>query len=160
MVKKTLAVLILLVLAGAAIWNFTMQKKAEIGIEKGDQAPDFTLPSLKGEKNVSLSNFKGRKVILNFWATWCKPCQTEMPAMEELQNEHQDITVLAVNFTSAEKNRETVESFAEKLGLTFPIVLDREGINAKYEIFSYPTTYIIDENGIIQDIVLGTMTKK
>lgn len=99
-------------------------------------------------------------MLLNFWATWCRPCETEMPAMEELQNENQDIAVLAVNFTSSEKNEKTVKAFAERHGLHFPIVLDRTGINAKYEIFSYPTTFIIDENGIIKDIVLGTMSKK
>ncbi|MEC1262664.1 redoxin domain-containing protein [Bacillus swezeyi] len=160
MMKKMLAATFLLFLVGVAVWNFAVQKEAEIGIEKGDKAPDFTLSSLKSGKDVSLSDFKGRKVLLNFWATWCKPCQIEMPAMEELQNEHQDITVLAVNFTSSEKNQQAVETFAERHGLTFPIVLDQEGINAKYEIFSYPTTYVIDENGIIEDIVLGTMTKK
>ncbi|MCY7769581.1 redoxin domain-containing protein [Bacillus haynesii] len=160
MMKKVLAAAFLLVLAGLAVWNFTGQKEAEIGIAKGDKAPDFTLPSLKDGNDVSLSDFKGKKVLLNFWATWCKPCETEMPAMEELQNENQDIAVLAVNFTSSEKNEKSVKTFAERHGLHFPIVLDRTGINAKYEILSYPTTFIIDENGVIKDIVLGTMSKK
>lgn len=80
--------------------------------------------------------------------------------MQQLQNEHRDITVLAVNFTSSEKNRKTVEAFADSLALTYPIVLDQEGINAKYGIFSYPMTFIINESGIIEDIVLGTITKK
>lgn len=83
MMKKVLAAAFLLVLAGLAVWNFTGQKEAEIGIEKGDKAPDFTLPSLKNGNDVSLSDFKGKKVLLNFWATWCRPCETEMPAMEE-----------------------------------------------------------------------------
>ncbi|KKB71718.1 MULTISPECIES: TlpA family protein disulfide reductase [Bacillus] len=160
MIKKSLAITFLLLLAGFAVWNFAMHKEAEIGIEKGEKAPDFTLPSLKGGEDVSLSDFKGKKVLLNFWATWCKPCRTEMPDMQQLQNEHRDITVLAVNFTSSEKNRKTVEAFADSLALTYPIVLDQEGINAKYGIFSYPTTFIINESGIIEDIVLGTITKK
>lgn len=71
MMKKVLAAAFLLVLAGLAVWNFTGQKEAEIGIEKGDKAPDFTLPSLKNGNDVSLSDFKGKKVLLNFWATWC-----------------------------------------------------------------------------------------
>ncbi|GIN68330.1 redoxin domain-containing protein [Bacillus sonorensis] len=158
MVKKLLAAALLLLLAGFAVWNFAINNKADIGIEKGEKAPDFTLSSLK-DGDISLSDFKGKKVLLNFWATWCKPCKTEMPDMEKLQNDHKNIAVLAVNFTSSEKNSKAVEEFADSLDLTFSIVLDQEGINAKYGIFSYPTSFIINESGIIEDIVLGTMTK-
>ncbi len=66
------------------------------------KAPDFTLDTLSG-KSISLSDYKGKKVLLNFWATWCKPCRMEMPDMQELQKEYPDIAVAAVNFTSSEK---------------------------------------------------------
>ncbi|WJE44974.1 redoxin domain-containing protein [Bacillus halotolerans] len=160
MLKKWVAGILLIGLAGYMCWNIYQQfSKKEIGIEEGQQAPDFTLKTLSGER-TSLSDVKGKKVLLNFWATWCKPCRQEMPAMEELQKEHSDVAVIAVNFTSAEKSEKQVQNFADTYHLTFPILIDKKGINADYNVFSYPTTYILDEKGVIQDIHIGTMTKK
>ncbi|MEC1602703.1 MULTISPECIES: redoxin domain-containing protein [Bacillus] len=160
MLKKWVAGILLIGLAGYMCWNIYQQfSKKEIGIEEGQQAPDFTLKTLLGER-TSLSDVKGKKVLLNFWATWCKPCRQEMPAMEELQKEHSDVAVIAVNFTSAEKSEKKVQTFADTYHLTFPILIDKKGINADYNVFSYPTTYILDEKGVIQDIHIGTMTKK
>ncbi|MBL4968702.1 redoxin domain-containing protein [Bacillus halotolerans] len=160
MLKKWVAGILLIGLAGYMCWNVYQQfSKKEIGIEEGQQAPDFTLKTLSGER-ASLSDVKGKKVLLNFWATWCKPCRQEMPAMEELQKEHSDVAVIAVNFTSAEKSEKQVQAFADTYHLTFPILIDKKGINADYNVFSYPTTYILDEKGVIQDIHIGTMTKK
>ncbi|MCY9093043.1 redoxin domain-containing protein [Bacillus mojavensis] len=160
MLKKWVAGILLIGLAGYMCWNIYQQfSKKEIGIEEGQQAPDFTLKTLSGESS-SLSDVRGKKVLLNFWATWCKPCRQEMPAMEELQKEHSDLAVIAVNFTSAEKSEKQVQAFADTYHLTFPIFIDKKGINADYNVFSYPTTYILDEKGVIQDIHIGTMTKK
>lgn len=160
MLKKWVAGILLIGLAGYMCWNIYQQfSKKEIGIEEGQQAPDFTLKTLSGESS-SLSDVRGKKVLLNFWATWCKPCRQEMPAMEELQKEHSDLAVIAVNFTSAEKSEKQVQAFAGTYHLTFPIFIDKKGINADYNVFSYPTTYILDEKGVIQDIHIGTMTKK
>lgn len=89
MLKKWVAGILLIGLAGYMCWNIYQQfSKKEIGIEEGQQAPDFTLKTLSGER-TSLSDVKGKKVLLNFWATWCKPCRQEMPAMEELQRSTQ-----------------------------------------------------------------------
>ncbi|MEC1612789.1 redoxin domain-containing protein [Bacillus mojavensis] len=160
MLKKWVAGILLIGLAGYMCWNIYHQfSKKEIGIEEGQQAPDFTLKTLSGERS-SLSDVRGKKVLLNFWATWCKPCRQEMPAMEELQKEQSDLAVIAVNFTSAEKSEKQVHAFADSYHLTFPILIDKKGINADYNVFSYPTTYILDEKGVIQDIHIGTMTKK
>ncbi|WP_339181996.1 redoxin domain-containing protein [Bacillus sp. FSL R5-0560] len=160
MLKKWVAGILLIGLAGYMCWNIYQQfSKQEIGIEEGQQAPDFTLKTLSGESS-SLSDVRGKKVLLNFWATWCKPCRQEMPAMEELQKEHSDLAVIAVNFTSAEKSEKQVQAFADTYHLTFPILIDKKGINADYNVFSYPTTYILDEKGVIKDIHIGTMTKK
>ncbi|MCY8473050.1 redoxin domain-containing protein [Bacillus halotolerans] len=160
MLKKWVAGILLIGLAGYMCWNIYQQfSKKEIGIEEGQQAPDFTLKTLSGER-TSLSDVKGKKVLLNFWATWCKPCRQEMPAMEELQKEHSDVAVIAVNFTSAEKSEKKVQTFADTYHLTFPILIDKKGINVDYNVFSYPTTFILDEKGVIQDIHIGTMTKK
>lgn len=81
--------------------------------------------------------------------------------MEKLQKEYADkLAVVAVNFTSAEKSEKQVRAFADTYDLTFPILIDKKGINADYNVMSYPTTYILDEKGVIQDIHVGTMTKK
>ncbi|MBY8914275.1 redoxin domain-containing protein [Bacillus sp. YC2] len=160
MLMKWLAGIFLIGLVAYAGWNiYAVQKSPKEGIEEGMKAPDFTLETLSGE-NSSLSDYKGKKVLLNFWATWCKPCRQEMPDMQELQKEYPDVAVVAVNFTSSEKNSQTVKSFAGTYHLTFPILIDKIGVNADFNVLSYPTTYILDENGTIQHIRVGTMTKK
>lgn len=75
-----------------------------IGLEKGERAPDFTLTDLKGN-TVKLSDFKGKKVMLNFWASWCPPCKAEMPYMEQIYKKYkkEDIEIVAVNLTATEK---------------------------------------------------------
>ncbi|ALC81164.1 MULTISPECIES: redoxin family protein [Bacillus] len=157
---KFFAVAFLLGLTCFAIWNVFTHQKPAIGISEGNEAPDFTLQTLDG-KAVSLSDYKGKKVFLNFWATWCKPCIEEMPDLETLQNKsEEEVAVLAVNFTSSEKNSAAVRNFAEKHNITFPVLLDEKGINARYEIISYPTTFLINEEGIITEIKLGSMTLK
>ncbi|MDI5789076.1 redoxin domain-containing protein [Bacillus licheniformis] len=100
---------------------------------------------------------KGKSAV-KFWATWCRPCETEMPAMEELQMKSGHCR-LAVNFTSSEKTKDG-QSVCRKARFTFPHRLRPNGHQCEIRDFSYPTTFIIDENGIIKDIVLGTMSKR
>ncbi|OAZ59853.1 TlpA family protein disulfide reductase [Bacillus siamensis] len=160
MLAKWLGVLLLIGLLVYAGWNiYSAQTSPKEGTEEGMKAPDFTLDTLSG-KSSSLSDYKGKKVLLNFWATWCKPCRMEMPDMQELQKEYPDIAVVAVNFTSSEKNIQAVKSFADTYQLTFPILIDKSGINGDFNVLSYPTSYILDEKGTIQHIRVGTMTKK
>lgn len=139
--------------------NIQQEQSIEVvGIKKGNEAPDFELLNLE-EKPVKLSDFKGKKVILNFWATWCPPCRTEMPYMEKYYNDYKDDTVvLAVNLTNTEKNRANVTGFIEQFGLGFPVALDIEGdVSSKYQVVAYPTSYIIDSQGIIQEIYQGAI---
>lgn len=160
MLAKWLGGILLIGLLVYAGWNiYSVQKSPKEGTEEGMKAPDFTLDTLSG-KSISLSDYKGKKVLLNFWATWCKPCRMEMPDMQELQKEYPDIAVAAVNFTSSEKNIQAVKLFADHYQLTFPILIDKSGINGDFNVLSYPTTYILDEKGTIQHIRVGTMTKK
>jgi thiol-disulfide isomerase/thioredoxin len=160
MKRKLVAVIFLIMLLAVALWNVFMNQKPAIGIAEGEAAPDFTLKTLDG-KEVSLSDYQGKKVYLNFWATWCNPCVKEMPDLEALQNNKGDeVAVLAVNFTSSETNPAAVKEFAEQYRITFPILIDKEGINAKYEIMTYPTTYLINENGVISEIKRGSMSLK
>ena len=158
-VKKIIAGIFLICLIIIALWQSFFLKEAEIGLEKGNKAPDFELLTLEGEK-VSISDFEGKNVILNFWATWCKPCEKEMPELEKVYQQNKDeVTVVAVNFTVSEKNVESVQSYIKQGGYTFPVLLDQKNkANSGFEVLSYPTTYFLDENGIIRDKVIGQMT--
>lgn len=136
---------------------------ARNGIEVGRAAPDFELTTLDGAV-VKLSDLQGKKVILNFWATWCGPCKQEMPDMEAFYKKHKgDVEVLAVNYTASEgaDGPEKVRQFAEENGITFPILLDKEiTVTTTYKVITIPTSYFIDTKGVIQDKFVGPMTVK
>lgn len=102
---------------------------------------------------LKLSDYRGQMVMLNFWASWCPPCRVEMPHMETYYQEDDNIEILAVNMTTLERgSREKVPEFVEKHGLTFPILMDEEGdVKDLYKVMVYPTTYIVNEEGIITD---------
>ncbi|WNS73854.1 TlpA disulfide reductase family protein [Bacillus sp. DTU_2020_1000418_1_SI_GHA_SEK_038] len=131
----------------------------QIGIEEGRRAPDFTLADLNGNI-VKLSDYKGKKVLLNFWATWCPPCKAEMPHMEKLYQKYKKdgFEILGVNVTTSEKNRNHVDQFVEDYQLTFTIPLDEKGkAFSDYSIMVYPTSFFIDSDGIIRKKVLGAV---
>lgn len=131
----------------------TLTKEPEIGPEVSLQAPDFTLKDLEG-KTISLSQFRGKTVLLNFWASWCGPCRAEMPHLQKFFEESgDDLTPIGVNLM---EDRSQVERFAQKQGLTFPIALDLEGkVGSSYKVRSIPTTFFIDPEGIIRGKKVG-----
>jgi peroxiredoxin len=132
------------------------------GIRVGERAPDFTLQGLEGE-TVKLSDFRGKKVFVNFWATWCPPCQVEMPHMQRFYSEYKerDAVILSVNATQTEASKVVVKAFASHWELTFPIVLDTEGeVGKMYKVAAYPVTYLIDEQGVIRKKVQGPMNEE
>ncbi|MGM0877407.1 MAG: TlpA family protein disulfide reductase [Bacillota bacterium] len=157
--KKILAISILVFLVGYAIYYAVNPTDAKVGVAEGSAAPDFELMTLDGEK-MSLSSLQGKKVILNFWATWCPPCRSEMPDMQKIQDKYAgEVVIATVNLTSSEKSVDVVKSFVDELGLSFPVLLDKKGeINNQFEVMSYPTSYYIDENGIITTKFVGAMT--
>lgn len=131
-------------------------------LREGAVAPDFELSTLDGQK-IKLSDYRGKKVILNFWATWCPPCKAEMPHMEKFYKENKDknVEILAVNLTNMDKGIEEVKVFVKEYGLTFPIPLDEEGIaGTTYQAFTIPTSYILDEKGVITKKIVGPMDEK
>ncbi len=110
-------------------------------------APEFSLPTLSG-KSVRLSDLRGKVVLLNFWATWCVPCRTEMPAIEELYQRQKDrgLEVVAVNLDKL--STAGVEAFVKEVAVTFPVVLDPSWSTAlAYRVLGLPTTYLIDRAG-------------
>ncbi len=123
---------------------------------EGFAAPDFELSTLTGE-TVALSDLKGKAVLVNFWASWCPPCRSEMPAMQQIYRDlgPDEFVILAVNSTHQDRLSE-VKSFVNERGLTFPILLDTTGqVNAAYQVRSLPTSFFIDRDGIIREIVIG-----
>ena len=122
----------------------------------GFVAPDFTLDLLGGEK-ITLSDLRGKVVLVNIWASWCPPCLREMPALEEVYQEFKDqgLVVLAVNTTYQDSEAQAAE-FAQNFGLTFPIPLDRTGaVSKRYLLRGLPSTYFVDRQGIIRSVVIG-----
>jgi thiol-disulfide isomerase/thioredoxin len=110
-------------------------------------APDFTLPTLSGAP-IRLAELRGKVVLLNFWATWCVPCRTEMPSLDALYQQYQDrgLAVLAVNVDTL--STAGVEAFMQEVAVTFPIVLDPAWSVARaYRVLGLPTTYLIDRGG-------------
>lgn len=140
--------------------NTDQGQQLTVGLEKGNLAPDFELRTVDG-KAMKLSGLRGKKVIVNFWATWCPPCRLEMPEMEKFytKNKNEGIEILAVNLTKAEKRRADVPAFMEAYGITFPVLLDENSDAARlYEVSSIPASFIIDTQGVIREKIVGPMT--
>ncbi|NUM46213.1 MAG: redoxin domain-containing protein [Anaerolineales bacterium] len=119
-------------------------------------APDFTLSTPAGEP-ITLSELRGRPVILNLWASWCGPCRAEMPALQRVHEAYQDagLVLLAVNATTQDSESAAL-AFAAEYGLTFPILFDLDGQASQlYELRALPSTYFIRPDGIIEEVVLG-----
>lgn len=126
-------------------------------VELGRYAPDFTLTDLNGEA-VSLSDWRGQVVLLNFWASWCAPCRQEMPLLQATYTAYADdgLVVLAVNM-GEEKRR--VENFAVDLALTFPVLADEEiTVGTLYRVRGVPTTFFIDRDGVIRQRYVGPLS--
>jgi len=121
----------------------------------GRPAPDFTLNDVLG-RPVTLSQLKGKVIILNLWATWCPPCREEMPSMERLYRQFKDqgLEMLAVNVE--ENGAAAVKNFLQRTPYSFPILLDTDAVvQNTYKVFRFPETFIIDRNGIIVEKIIG-----
>lgn len=125
----------------------------------GDLAPDFELINAGSGKKVRLSDLRGRPVLVNFWATWCAPCRTEMPALEKAAITYRSdgLEILAVNFGESQA---AVLAFAAELGLKIPLLLDSDGaVQASYRVPGYPSSYFIDRQGRVAALQLGILTE-
>jgi cytochrome c biogenesis protein CcmG, thiol:disulfide interchange protein DsbE len=120
-------------------------------------APDFELQSIEGTQS-QLSSFKGKTVLINFWATWCIPCREEMPLLEEFADRYsQDMVVLGIN---AGEKQDVIQEYVDSLAVTFPILVDSAGtIASLYRVRGFPTTMLIDENGVLRFQHIGVLTE-
>jgi peroxiredoxin len=142
--------LLLIALAAA----FYYQQRQAAG-RAGFPAPDFALRDLDGRTH-HLSDFRGKVVFLNLWATWCPPCRMEMPSMERLHQRlrGKDFVMLAVS--EDESGAAAVQPFVQEMGLTFPVLLDPEGaVPPHYGVTGYPETFLIDRSGRVINHTIG-----
>ena len=133
------------------------------GVEVGNLAPNFQLNDMTG-KPVSLSDFRGKVVYLNFWATWWPICQAERSSLQSLYEERQnkDVVLLTIDIigTRPTETPENLADFMQKNGYTFPVLLDMDrAVTRNYSIKATPTNILIDKNGIIRQVVIGEFPK-
>jgi peroxiredoxin len=128
-------------------------------LAKGDKAANFALKDMRG-KTVKLTDFKGKAVVLNFWATWCGPCKKEIPDLISLYNEYKKKGVVILGIALDDKGVEVVKPFVERNKISYPVLIGGGEVVEAYGGFSaIPTTFFIDKNGMIQNYLTGMQAK-
>ncbi len=163
--RRTWYGLIVLTLLLGIVW--TLNSRVQDGTKPtasppaprtGFPAPDFTLATVDGQ-TVTLSELRGRPILINFWATWCPPCRAELPAIQATYERYADrgLVVLAVDMAEPPA---TVAAFAQELGLSFLIPLDQDGsVAEQYRVRAIPTSFFVDREGIVRSIFIGPMNE-
>lgn len=124
----------------------------------GSPVPDFELSDIT-RKKYKIQDLNGKPVVINFWATWCPPCKSELPLFQDLKAIHSDdLEILAVNI---QESKVTVASFIDKNKYNFPVLLDENGmVTDEFGVFAYPATFFIDKEGIIRSHYVGQLNKE
>jgi peroxiredoxin len=122
---------------------------------------DFELQTIEG-KTVKLSDYRGKNVILNFWAYWCPPCKEEIPTLQKFYNEREEnFVLLTVSPIERDSDLEKIKSFAQQHNMTFPILIDSKGtVSNQYRILTIPTTFFINPNGDIVHKYIGPLSNE
>lgn len=146
------ALIIFLIVFLLAIFTIQIfRSSGSVGL--GKTAPQFTLQDLAG-REVSLEDYRGKIVILDFWATWCGPCRRTMPILEEIQAEYNGkMSVLAINLR---ESKDAVRDYILAQGLDATVLLDRDGsVGKQYGAAAIPMQFLVDQNGIVRDVLTG-----
>ncbi len=142
------------------VFGFHMARRsgatvASAGNMKGQPAPEFALQSLDG-KTVHLSDFRGKAVLLNFWATWCEPCKIEMPWFVDLQKQYGPEGLQIVGVAMDDASQEDIAKFAQRMGVNYPILIGKEAVGDSYGGVQFlPATFYIDRDGKVVDKIFG-----
>jgi len=162
-INRNWTLLSILVLAVGLGWMVFLPPLAEAATggripapREGFLAPDFTLQNAQGQ-TVRLSDLRGNPVLVNMWASWCPPCQAEMPDMQKVYEMYapQGFTILAIN-TAYQDQKSSALDFVAQRGLTFPVLFDLDGsVSSQYMVRAMPTSFFIDRQGIIRRVVTG-----
>lgn len=160
-IRSIVRFIILLLLSAAIVFTVytSLTKEKNDVLQVGDNAPDFTLTDLEGGKH-QLSDYKGQGVFLNFWGTWCKPCEREFPIINQYYQvyQKQGLEVLAVNIAEPDF---TVQTYVNQKNLTFPVLIDKsKSVMEAYNINPLPTTILINPEGKIEKIITGEMSEE
>lgn len=171
--KKWVIVIVIAGMLGWAAYDFIDSKKETealqsvetlnendptdfVGLNVGETAPDFSLETMEGE-TIQLSELRGEKVMLNFWASWCPPCQAEMPDIQKY-HENGEGAIVSVNLIETETSEKHVANFINDYDLTFPVLVDHKSQVANlYTAQALPTSYLIDTEGKIGHIAIGPL---
>jgi len=126
-------------------------------VSGAEMAPNFQLQT-PDRTTLSLKDLKGKKVVLNFWATWCPPCKEEIPELVSFyKNNHDQVEILAVHVD----NNQNIKEFVQQYGMKFPVVIDRNSLVSNlYGVFVVPTTFFIDENGYVRARHIGPLNQE
>lgn len=157
-----LCVVILTMLASGKYLNRNRQSTASsmVGDVRGRTAPDFDLASLDG-KRVKLSDFRGKAVLLNFWATWCSPCKQEMPWFVDLQKKYGSEGLVVVGVAMDDSEASKIAQFASEMGVNYPVLLGTERVSEEYGNVQYlPTSFYIDRDGKFVGKGVGLLGRK
>jgi thiol-disulfide isomerase/thioredoxin len=155
--RSPLALMVVaVVIAGMLYFGFhTVRHSGSSHIAKSTPAPDFTLESLDG-KNMTLSDLRGKAVVLNFWATWCGPCKIETPWLVELQNQYGREGLQIVGVEAGDDSKEDIAKFVKDMGINYPILIGKEAVGDAYGgIPALPETFFIGRDGKIVDKSMG-----
>jgi len=117
-------------------------------------APDFTLKTLDNE-DISLSGFKGKVVLLDFWATWCGPCRESIPHLVQLQKTYQEKGFQVIGLSVDKGDGNAVRKFVKSMDIPYPVAIAPEDVARNYGVSSLPTTLLIDKQGKIRDKIIG-----
>lgn len=124
----------------------------------GAPAPDFTLTSLTGE-TFQLSSLRGEVVLLNFWATWCAPCEAEMPTLEDRSKTFSGSGFRVLGINADDEKTATIQTFLERVPVSFPVLLDPGlVVSDLYRVRGLPTTYLIDREGVVRAVQAGYLS--
>jgi peroxiredoxin len=130
-------------------------RQAQLIQMKGDVAPDFTLQSLDG-KTVHLSDYRGRAVLPNFWATWCAPCKIEMPWFVELQKQYGPVGLQIIGVAMDDASPKDIAAFAKEMDVNYPVLIGKEAVGDAYGGVQFlPESFYIDRSGKIMDKAFG-----
>ncbi|WP_427050711.1 redoxin domain-containing protein [Paenibacillus sp. TC-CSREp1] len=161
-IRRTVTMLIAMVALGAGIWAIVnnllnAESKSSIPIRAGAEAPDFEAVNSRGEQ-VRLSDYRGKAVMINFWASWCTPCVREMPLVHELAQQHSsNVETLFVNVG---ESKGSINEFMKSHQFNFPVIIDATGkVSSLYRITGLPATMVIDRAGQFSHILLGELTE-
>ena len=159
---------IMVAVLGVMVWTDLRQSRGGGGVSaaatmagevRGKAAPDFTLTEVRSGKAVRLSDYKGKAVLLNFWATWCPPCKEEIPWFVDLQQRYGTQGLVVLGVAMDDSGRQEIAKFADQMSINYPVVLGTDAVSNQYgNVDALPTTFYIGRDGRIVNRVFGLLS--